>query len=157
MLFFLYPTTLTWVKELLTRATLVPQVPCLFNAGQARQLYAHSHRGNEREMASCCCQHLHVASWIQTLISIALWAHKWDDFTFFFPSERWHYRNIRRLELMTIWPEIKLFSPKGLPPVSPQVKWIKVHHRYYRGELPICWIPGNFWVSICGRKYSSQH
>lgn len=47
----------------------------------------------------------------------------------FLPTEGWHCRNMRWLELMAIWTEIKIFYLKCLPSVVPQAKCIRVHHK----------------------------
>lgn len=156
MLFLLYPTTherksclteLAWcLRSLASLPQAKPDISMCTGGAEMRKKWPIT-----------IASQLLMARWIWLLISRALWAHKWDDFTLIFlPIEKLHYRNIR-LELMAIWPEIKIFYSKGLLPVDPQAKWIRVHHRYYRGELPICWILVNFWVSICRGKCFPEH
>lgn len=50
----------------------------------------------------------------------------------FLPTERWCCRSMGWLELTAIWAEIKIFCLKCLPPVAPQAKWIRVHHKSWR-------------------------
>lgn len=50
----------------------------------------------------------------------------------FLSTEGWHCRNVRWLELMAIWTEIKIVYLKCLPPLGPQAKCSRAHHKPWR-------------------------